>query len=299
MTSSPLPLPPPPTASGRGTVPVRLSCIGLALAVSGCAPAVSSSVTAPAATVTASAAAPSGVVEYTVWDDPRITESSDLAYTDGTLLTTNDADDPAVIYASVGTDGSITGTLTYAPTDPVDVEAITADPDGTVWVGDIGDNLESRESIAVFRIDTASWSGDTSTTAERITLRYPDGPHNAEALLVSPLTGEMFVVTKSSQATRVYSAGVPTTDDITLTRVTTPTLITTVSDGSFNPAGDQIWLRNGEDVAVYSAQTWQPLAEATLPDQPKGEGLCPGPDGTWLTSSEGVGTPVWQWTLNL
>ncbi len=145
---------------------------------------------------------------YTTWADDQISESSGLAFLDDTLLTVQDSGDPAVIYASAGRDGTITGTVTYAASDPVDVEAVTATPAGTVWVGDIGDNAETRAGVAFFHLDSpASWEGEQSVSATRYEATYPDGAHNAEALLVHPDTGEVLVVTKEA-STQVFTAGV-------------------------------------------------------------------------------------------
>lgn len=277
-------------------------CVGAALllALIGCT---ASSGPSPSPSPTASPGGTTSTLTdvsvYAEWNDDRISEASGLAFTDDTLLTVNDAGDPAIVYCSAGKGGEITGTLTYAAADPVDVEAISADATGIVWVGDIGDNTETRGSIALFRIAASSGcAGDQRTRAERLDLRYPDGPHNAEALLVDPSTGEVLIVTKSGEATKVYSAGVPSGGGaITLTEVEVDGLLGLVSDGTFSPSGDQVWLRNADSVAVYSWPAWTPVTSAELPDQPKGEGLAPGPDGTWLISSEGVGTPVWQWRL--
>ena len=41
--------------------------------------------------------------------------------------------------------------------------------------------------------------------AEEFRLSYPDGPHDAEALLVDPVTGDLFIVTKEKQRARVYT----------------------------------------------------------------------------------------------
>lgn len=256
----------------------------------------------PADTTRTTSAASAGevtqVTEYARWQDDRISESSGLALLDRTLLTVNDSGDPAVIYCS--TDGTVSGTISYATADPADVEAITTDAEGGIWVGDVGDNAENRTSITLYHLAPGTaLSGDVTTTADQINLQYPDGPHNAESLLVHPVTGEVLIATKSDTSTQVYSAGVDPSDGATLSLISTDQLLTTVSDGAFSPTGDQVWLRNDGTVAVYSYPGWTLLTEAALPAEPNGEGLTPGPDGTWLTDSEEVGTPIWQWTLTV
>ena len=62
--------------------------------------------------------------------------------------------------------------------EPADVEAVAPAPDGGVWVGDIGDNLERRDEVWVHRVTPGR-----SEPAPRYGLRYPGGPRDAETLL--------------------------------------------------------------------------------------------------------------------
>ena len=75
-----------------------------------------------------------------------------------------------------------------------------------LYIGDIGDNSEARSEIVVYRIpEPVVVPADATTTKakphltdppEVFRLRYPDGKHDAEALLVHPQTGHLYVVTK-------------------------------------------------------------------------------------------------------
>ena len=55
----------------------------------------------------------------------------------------------------------------------------------TLYVGDIGDNLAARPNVTVYRFAEPP-PGVTSVAAQRIDLRYADGAHDAETLLVDP-----------------------------------------------------------------------------------------------------------------
>ena len=71
--------------------------------------------------------------------------------------------------------------MTLAGAEAVDWEDI-AIRGRTLYVGDIGDNL----AVAAGSPSTASPSAGRGDTRAPIVLRYPDGPHDAEALLVDP-----------------------------------------------------------------------------------------------------------------
>lgn len=136
-------------------------------------------------------------------ENPAITEASGLARTRyGTLWTHNDSGDAARVF-ELGEDGSFRREVTLTNVEAVDWEDI-AIRGSTLYVGDIGDNLGQRPEVAVYRFGIP----DAATAAAtRIALTYPDGPRDAEALLVDPRTGQLAVVTKNlSGKAEVYTA---------------------------------------------------------------------------------------------
>src|SRR5689334_12693906 len=97
-----------------------------------------------AAAAEGSASAAPGASGFTI-TDPRIKESSGLAASrihPGVYWTHNDSDDGPYVYAVDSATGKTVArvTLTGIGT-PRDVEAISLGPDGQLYVGDIGDNL--------------------------------------------------------------------------------------------------------------------------------------------------------------
>jgi hypothetical protein len=62
-----------------------------------------------------------------------------------------------------------------------------------IWVGDIGDNASVRTSIAAYWFREPKLSA-RSVRGKMVTLHYPDGPHNAEAMFVTG--GHLYVVSK-------------------------------------------------------------------------------------------------------
>jgi hypothetical protein len=132
----------------------------------------------------------------------------------GVLWTHNDSGDRARVLA-LRADGSLLADLDVPGADAIDWEdlAIGPGPGGrALYLGDIGDNREARETIDVYRVpepQAAAASGATAP-ATRLRLRYPDGAHDAETLLVAPRGDELAVVTKQfSGASGVYVARVP------------------------------------------------------------------------------------------
>ena len=89
-----------------------------------------------------------------------------------------------------------------ASVDPYDAEDLAAAPDGTLWVGDIGDNDRRRATVAVIVVPARG-------PAQLHRLTYPDGAHDAEALLLAP-DGTPYVVTKEVLgASHLYRPAAP------------------------------------------------------------------------------------------
>ncbi|MFD2083575.1 hypothetical protein [Actinopolymorpha cephalotaxi] len=98
------------------------------------------------------------------------------------------------------------GTISLRTAENVDWEAIAPGPDQRVWVGDIGDNTRVRDRITIYRFREPSSTGDQPVEWSRFRFRYPDGAHDAEALLVDPRTARVYVVTKDPGGGAIYAA---------------------------------------------------------------------------------------------
>ena len=67
--------------------------------------------------------------------------------------------------------------------------------DGTLWIGDIGDNDAERSSVQAYWFPEPPLTA-SSAVANVLNLRYEDGPHDAEALIVDADHGALYVITK-------------------------------------------------------------------------------------------------------
>lgn len=224
--------------------------------------------------------------------DPRIDESSGLVSLGATVLTINDSGDGPFLYDVDASTGRTVGVTTYTGDDVVDVEALATGPDGTVWVGDIGDNRSNRMSVSVYAVPPVT-PGERTVSARRYDLQYPGGPRDAETLLVSPRTGRLYVVSKGLFSGQVFAA--PRRLAAGRPNLLRPVARTggTVTDGSFTPDGRYVVLRTYSTATLYDSQTWRSPAAMALPRQRQGEGLAMLSSGErMLLSSEGVRSPV-------
>lgn len=145
-------------------------------------------------------------------------ESTDLSEASGlsaskcqenVYWTHNDSGDEAFIFAISGK-GDHLGTWRVTGAKNIDWEDIEAIKDRGgkcfVYIGEIGDNDRERSGGTIYRIaepkvDNAAKDSSRKdpletelTQAQRF--EYPDSRHNAETLLVNPVSGDIYVLTK-------------------------------------------------------------------------------------------------------
>ena len=232
--------------------------------------------------------------------DPRIYESSGLALSrrhQAVLWTHNDSGDEPRLYA-VGSKGRTLATLTLAGVEARDWEAMAAARDDrgrpALFVGDIGDNNGVWPDVSVYRVPEPARLRDATVPATRYRLRYPDGPRDAEALLVDPRSNRLYVATKDAAGGGLYRAPAHLrTDQVnTLRRVArVPPVIT---DAAFTPDGRAFVLRDYQATYVYRAPGRR-VGSFELPLQFQGESLTVTADGrSVLAGSEGPESEVWR-----
>ena len=164
----------------------------------------------------------------------------------------------------------------------------------TLWVGDIGDNDEQRPSVRVFEVEEPDRDGVLTVTANTYELTYPDGPHNAEALLVDPTDQSVVIVTKELFGAGIYRAADPVAGENTqLERVgSAPSLVT---DGAFAPSGGAVVLRTYTSAYLLPSLTAEATEQGRLPRQPLGETIAWSTDGrSLLVGSEGERSVVYR-----
>jgi hypothetical protein len=258
--------------------------------------------------------------------DPDLTEISGLAASrvhPDVLWTHNDSGGQPALYA-MADDGTDLGSYVVAGASATDWEDLAAgpgnDPDRSyLYAADIGDNDAVRPSVTVYRVpepDTApTGAGSTLRGTETIELRYPDGPADAEALLVDPVTGDLVIVTKSyagrSHVLEAPAAALVEGSPVTLADAGTITIRpplagvglpgTAVTGGDVAPDGSIVLLRTYQSVLAFARADGQSVAdalqgtscEAPEADEPQGEAVAFTSAGdAYVTVSEGSNQPI-------
>jgi hypothetical protein len=155
-----------------------------------------------------------------------IDEASGLAASHrnpGVLWVIEDSFRPTALHL-LGTDGKYLKSIGIKGSINRDWEelAVSKDPkDGQVYlyIGDIGDNFGLFNEYTILRaLEPASGTTD-SLTMTSFRFKYSDGRHNAEAFVVDPINGDIYLFTKTNTTCGVYRIAAPLkSDQITITQ---------------------------------------------------------------------------------
>ncbi len=222
--------------------------------------------------------------------DPQIVEASGLVAHDGLFVTVNDSGDSGRTFVVDAATGRTVGGATWSP-EPDDVEAI-APADGSVLVGDIGDNAGDRDSVTLLEVPMERRFEEVEP--RRFTLTYRDGPRDAETLLVHPMTGRVFVVSKSLLGGVLYEAPKRLATDGSNVLEPIGDVLGFATDGAFFPDGRHFVLRDYGRAVVYTYPGLEVVGQLELPDQQQGEGIAVDDTGAVFVCSEGQFSPVFR-----
>jgi hypothetical protein len=260
--------------------------------------------------------------------EPPLSEISGLAASveaPGVFWVHNDSGDQARVYAlSLQAEWLATFRLpTVAkPKDAEDIALVRVGDRSTIYLGDIGDNQRGRMSgVRLHRFDEPRLvrSGSmpprnreqSTSPVATATLRYPDGPQDAEALLIDPRTEAIVIVTKAflgsprvyfqetfADQARLTLAGEMTAD-------VTGVSLRMVTAADVSASGAYVGVRTYGEAFLFRRAPGQSLAAALLgpacpvpvADERQGEALAllerAGGPPAFATMSEGKVSALW------
>lgn len=234
--------------------------------------------------------------------DPRMAETSGAAVSrshPGIIWTIDDSGNPPDLIAS-DTLGRFRASISLVGATNTDWEEVALGPCHQVtcvYIADTGDNDERRPEVRLYRlvepdVDLSSQVPVQSATKgfETLRLRYPDGPHDVEAMGVTA-NGDVLLVTKGRShgvlEFRVPPSAWASSAVGTAERIDSLPIAASVSTGqlitgmAISPDGRQAMVRSYREIFPFALRTdgtLRPLGKPTscdiLGDEPQGEGIA-------------------------
>lgn len=205
----------------------------------------------------------------------------------------NDSGDSAQIFA-IDNKGKHLGKFSLKNIENRDWEDITVGPgssDGQsyIYIGEIGDNESIYAVKYIYKIKEPQINFDKVPydsiihDVEMIAYKYPDGPRDAETLMIDPLTMNLIIVSKREESVHVYMLLFPqNTDSINIPQQISTLPITQVTGGDISNSGKKIIMKNYDNIYYWLRKPGQSLRDAfsqfpehlTYIVEPQGEAIC-------------------------
>jgi len=226
----------------------------------------------------------------------------------GVLYVHNDSGDAPRIYA-INKKAQLLGACSIEGATAGDWEDIAVGPGpdpnrSYLYIGDIGDNGAKRSEVIVYRVpepkvdDIRPFGQMTIGPAEALRFVYPDGPRDAETLIVDPLTRDLYIASKRDLLPKVYRAAYPQsiTQATKLEQVALLPFGLFPTGGSISPDGLRVIVRGYFHAVLWERPAGEPLWHAftgkpkaiPVAEEPQGEAICFDCKGEgYFTISEG------------
>lgn len=185
-----------------------------------------------------------------------------------------------------------------------------------VYVGDIGNNHGLRPFVCAYKIaeaDIQTGKSETTVTAVPVFLRYPDGPRDAETLMIDNIDRLLYVISKREDSVHVYSSKLNwnKNDTVVLEKRNTIFFPGTrpqkwIVSGDISWDGTKVILKSISKVYYWERETGEPVwktlsrpaRELPYKKEPQGEAICFNEEGTgYYTTSEGKEQPVYYYRI--
>jgi hypothetical protein len=169
-----------------------------------------------------------------------------------------------------------------------------------IYIGETGDNALSYNNYKFYRFAEPTAAADTVTAIEVIPFTYPDGPHDAEAFFVDPVSKDIYIITKSDNPSKVYRLSYPFNATNTLSYVTSIPYTGVVSAAISND-GSEILVKTYTSLFYYKRNTGQTIAESLdmlnakpkYTIEPQGEAICFAADNSGFYTLSEKGFASW------
>jgi len=134
---------------------------------------------------------------------------------------------------------------------------------GYIYLGDIGDNSLASSSYFIYRFAEPTASATTVSIVDKITFQYPDGPHDAEALVVDNSTKDIYIISKQDNPSRIYKLAYPQSTSAVNTATLSGSLpFTGVTSAAVSPNGDEILVKTYTAIWQYKKSAGQTLEQS-------------------------------------
>lgn len=185
-----------------------------------------------------------------------------------------------------------------------------------IYLADIGDNFSLRKQIQVYRFKEppATKAAADTINAALLNLSFPNGPHDAETIMIDPKQKLLYIISKREDSVGIYSCTLnfKSNDKIILKQqgkifFEGNSKMKWIVAGDISKDGTQVilkslekvyyWKRNGNE-PIYQTLKRIPVIQKNFITHGQQEAIAFAPDGKgYYVMAEGKGTEIYYYTI--
>ncbi|NEM97684.1 SdiA-regulated domain-containing protein [Pontibacter burrus] len=223
---------------------------------------------------------PKSIVLTTAIDE--VSGIADSKINPGHLWVHEDSGNPAAIYL-LNHNGELVKTIKLDGTVNRDWEDIVL-AGNYLYIADTGDNNRKYATSTIYKFKEPTINTDVVQQIETIRFRYPDGPHDTEALLVDPVSEAIYLITKSDKPAQIYKLEQQNQQHgkLQMAELVGTLNHSNIVSAAMSENGRSIIIKTYSGLFVYHREAQQTIADALqnpytkLPykTEPQGEAVC-------------------------
>ncbi len=166
---------------------------------------------------------------------------------------------------------------------------------GKLYIAETGDNFKTYTTYAFYIFPEPDKEVDSVYNFQKISFQYPDGSHDAEAFLVEPSIGNIYVITKRDSASRMYKLSAPFSSATQTAKFIGQLKFNGVTSACISPDGKEVILKTYISIFHYKLNNGENIESLLKKDpvnvpytiEPQGEAVSFASDNSgYFTLSE-------------
>ncbi|MFM9837054.1 MAG: hypothetical protein ACKVOQ_02255 [Cyclobacteriaceae bacterium] len=230
--------------------------------------------------------------------DDRLHEASGLIESIANpqyFWTLNDSGNPAEVFL-IDQKANIQMVCKLRGIDNRDFEDITmgagpVEGKNYIYAADIGDNLSRYSIKLIYRFEEPLFTEGNSeieiTDFDTLRIKLADRPRDTEAILVDPLSKDIYLLSKLEDSISLYQIKFPFQNDTLIADKLAILPLHKITAGNISADGNEVLLKNYKQVYYWKNNAGLPLSKLLLTEpallaykkEPQGEAICWARDG--------------------
>lgn len=185
----------------------------------------------------------------------------------GSLWVEQDSNNPNNLYllGQNGVHGKVVNLKGLVNRDWEDL-VLSKGPDAAkeyLYLADIGDNLLQYDQYYIHRFPEPAAGTDTVFNSEKIAFSYPDGSHNAEAIVIDPATRDIYIFTKAQSSSKLFKLAYPqSTSAINTATLVGELALPQVVSAALSPDAKELIIKTYTSLQYFTLQPGESIATA-------------------------------------